>query len=75
MGEVASQAPLAGSPGETWLSVPVAHPLLVIFASMWHLGSLPTSDENTCEHTHTHTHYNVNVSVIDTLMIPLASFI
>lgn len=43
------------------------------FSSMWHLGLLPASDEYTC--VNTHTHYNINVSVIDTLIIPFASFI
>lgn len=55
IGEVTSNALLAGLPQETWLSVTVAHPLLVIFSSMWHLGLLPTSDEYTSVNTHTHT--------------------
>lgn len=42
-----------GFPEETWLSVTVAHPLLVIFSSMWHLGLLPASDGYTCVNTHT----------------------
>lgn len=59
--------------GDVARRVPVAHPLLVISSSMWHLGLRPASDGST--RVNTHSHCSGNVSVIDTLMIPFASVI
>lgn len=66
-------APLARlSSGDVAWSVTVVHFLLVISSSMWHVGLLPASDEDTCVNIHA---LEYELSVIDTLIIPFAPFI